>query len=153
MQFPAQSLKKQKTFSHFLKKKLFLYFRKRKPRKRITDISGNGNPENVLYFGKCNLSARNNKKNPPRDNLLYFRKRKPPKTFLYFLKRNFFLYLGKWNFLIFQEAVFFLWTFHGHICYFKWHNWIKNRGLWEVLEPITETFNKTSMGNLKSTER
>ena len=27
----------------------------------------------------------------------------------------------------------------------------KNRGLWEVLEPITETFIKTRMGDLKST--
>ena len=38
-------------------------------------------------------------------------------------------------------------TFHDHIWY-----WIKDRGLWQVLEPITETLNKTSMGNLKSTE-
>ena len=28
----------------------------------------------------------------------------------------------------------------------------KNTGFWEVLEPITETFIKTRMGNLKSTE-
>ena len=38
-------------------------------------------------------------------------------------------------------------TFHDHIWY-----WIKDRGLWQVLEPITETLNKTSMGDLKSTE-
>ena len=32
---------------------------------------------------------------PPRENLLYFRKRKPLKNFLYFLKRKLFLYFGK----------------------------------------------------------
>ena len=32
-----------------------------------------------------------NKKNPHRENFLYFRKRKPRKNFLYFLKRKLFL--------------------------------------------------------------
>ena len=52
------------------------------------------------------------------ENLLYFRKRKPRKKFLYFLKRKIFLYFGKrksrqnffcfgkLNFLIFQEVAF-----------------------------------------------
>ena len=45
---------------------------------------------------------------PPRENFLYYRKLKPPKKFLYFLKRKLFVYFGKrktpQKFLIFQET-------------------------------------------------
>ena len=49
-----------------------------------------------LYFPKWNpalfsLNLRN-KKNPPRQNFLYFKKQKPRKVFLYFRKRNFLIF-------------------------------------------------------------
>ena len=53
--------------------------------------------KNFLYFEKWNFLALIIK------NLLYFRKRKPRKNSLYFLKRNIF---RKWNFLIFHESIF-----------------------------------------------
>ena len=51
-----------KNVLYFFKRKLFLYFGKRKPRK-ISNISGNGT---FLYFSKP--------KPPPQKNFLYFRK-------------------------------------------------------------------------------
>ena len=64
----------------FFQKKLFLYFLKR---------------NFFLYFRTWNLviftpSSKNNV-NPPRGNLLYFRKQKPPKNSLYFVKIVFFV--------------------------------------------------------------
>ena len=83
-----------KILLYFLKRKLFLYFRKWNP---------------ALFS-----PSSKNKKNSPRENylntqilknFLYFRKRKPRKKFLYFLlKRKLFLYFKKRNFLIFQET-------------------------------------------------
>ena len=80
-----------KKFLHFLKRKLFLYFREWKPRKNFSSenkidptekISVTPILKNFLYFLK-------------RKVCIYFRKRRPPKNSLYFKKRNF---------LIFQET-------------------------------------------------
>ena len=59
----------------------------------------------VLIFRKMGLfyPSSKNKKNPPRKNFLKkklflcFRKQKPPKNFLYFIKENFFCILGNGN--------------------------------------------------------
>ena len=71
-------------FLHFLKRRLFLYFLKRK---------------HFLYFQKWKPKffsrSLKNTRNPPRENFLYFRKRRPRKTFLRFLKIPLLLYLGK----------------------------------------------------------
>ena len=93
-----------KKFLYFLKIKLFSYFHKRKL---------------FLYFWKWNPAlfspGSKNKKIHPRENFLYFRKGKPRKNYLHFLKRKLllcfgkreprkiFLYFRKQNFLIFFE--------------------------------------------------
>ena len=69
-----------KEFLYFLKRSLFLYFLKRKL---------------FLCFRKWNPAlftpSSKNQRNPPRENLLYFRKRNPLKNLLHFLKRKRFL--------------------------------------------------------------
>ena len=113
-----------KNFSYFLKRTLFLYFRKTETPKKslifsqkkavlifpetetlkiflmfleteLSYISGNGNPKKLLIFQEVNFQARKNKKNLPQKSFLYFRKLKPKKNFLYFLKRKLFLYFRK----------------------------------------------------------
>ena len=68
----------------FLKRKLLFYFLKKK---------------HFLYFQEWSpaLFSRSlkNKRNRPRENFLYFRKRRLRKDFLCFLKRKLFLYFGK----------------------------------------------------------
>ena len=79
-----------KKFLYFLKRKHFLYFRKRNlalfslssrnkkiQPKKIYYTSGSRNTEKT-----CHIFLK-------RTPLLYFGKRKPPKTSLYFRKRNF----------------------------------------------------------------
>ena len=61
----------KKLFLYFLKRNFFLYFRTWNP---------------VIFTP----SSKNNV-NPPRGNLLYFRKQKPPKNSLYFVKIVFFV--------------------------------------------------------------
>ena len=61
-------------------------FRKRKPREKFLLFQ---ETETLLIFREMALFT------PPRESLLYFRKRKPLKNFLYFLKRKLFLYFGK----------------------------------------------------------
>ena len=113
-----------KNFSYFLKRTLFLYFRKTETPKKslifsqkravlifpeteslkkllmfqeteLSYISGKGNPKKRLIFQEVNFQARKNKKNLPRKSFLYFRKLKPKKKLLYFLKRKLFLYFRK----------------------------------------------------------
>ena len=44
----------------------------------------------------CTFQAKpKRKKNPRRENFLYFRKQKPRKNVIYLLKRKLFLYFGK----------------------------------------------------------
>ena len=69
--FSTQAQKRKKTHLE----NVFLYFRKKTP---------------ALF----SLSSRN-KKNPPREIFLYLRKRKPRENFLYFFKRKLFLYFRK----------------------------------------------------------
>ena len=92
------------------------------------ELSGSNIKEFIIFYQKkvflifpekhCTFKAKLEKwKNPPPENVLYFRKRKPQKNFLYFLKRKLFLYFGtrktrnnylyfrKWYFLIFQEEL------------------------------------------------
>ena len=80
--FPEMELSNSNTkrIISFFQKKLFLYFLKR---------------NFFLYFRTWNPviftpSSKNNV-NPPRGNLLYFRKQKPPKNSLYFVKIVFFV--------------------------------------------------------------
>ena len=59
----------------------------------------------VFYFEKWNpalfsQSSKNKIKNLRQENFLYFRKRKPPKSFLWFLQKRFCYISGKWNFYI-----------------------------------------------------
>ena len=83
---------KRKLFLHFLNRKFFSYFLKWKP---------------ALF-----TPSSKNKRNPPRENFLYFRKQKSQKEFLYFLKRKFFLLFGKRksqkNYLYFRKQNFLL---------------------------------------------
>ena len=65
----------EKNFLHFIKRKLFLYFRKRKPRKKIPYISGNGT---FLYF-RNKLARSENKK-----FLIFSNISAKEKSFLYF---------------------------------------------------------------------
>ena len=111
---------------HFLKRKFYFYFRKQNP----SLLKPKETIKKSLYFGKWNLLALLLKsflyffwnatqhvsaqalkiKKPPRENFLYFRKRKPWKTFSYFLKKKHSYVLGNRNlkkFLIFQEKKFF----------------------------------------------
>ena len=53
--------------------KKFLIFLERK----LFYISGNVNPKKLLIFQEVTFQARKNKKNPPRENFLYYRKWKP----------------------------------------------------------------------------
>ena len=73
-----------KSLLNFLKRMLFLYFRKQKPLKI------------VIYFPKRKhfLYLRTRRKNL-RKNYLYSRKQKPLKIVIYFPKRKHFLYLRK----------------------------------------------------------
>ena len=70
-----------KNVLYFLKRKLFLYFRKRKPPKKLfifqevelSYISGNRNPKKLFIFQKITLQAQKIKKTTLK-NFLYFRK-------------------------------------------------------------------------------
>ena len=81
------------------KRRKFLTFQETE----LSYISGKGNPKKLPTFKEVTFQARKIKKNPFRENFLYFRKRKPRKNFLYFLKRKLFLYFGKEKLYIFQE--------------------------------------------------
>ena len=65
------------------------------------------NINKFLIFQEVTFQSRKIKKNPQRENFLYFKNRKPRKNFLYILKRKLFLYLRKWklrkNFLYFRK--------------------------------------------------
>ena len=108
---------KIKEFLIFLKRKLFLYFRKWNPAFFSSSLKNKKNPprENFLYSGKIELSNSHIKKFlifSRKKAFLCFEKRKPRKNFLYFLKRNISLYFRKWKprrkFLIYQETELFL---------------------------------------------
>ena len=75
MELSSSNIKKK--FLYFLKRKLFLYFLKRKL---------------FLYFRKWNPAlftpSSKNKRNPPQENFLYFRKRKPRKISYIFSKES-----------------------------------------------------------------
>ena len=104
---------KEKVFLYFLKRSLFLYFRKwiaalckPKPRQmkqknspckkflifREMELFKLKTEKKSLYFRKWNpalFSPRSrNKKHPPWENFLYFRKRKPRKNFWHFVKKS-----------------------------------------------------------------
>ena len=51
-------------------------------------------------------SGLKNKENPARENVLYFRKRKPRKNFLYFLKGKLLVNFGKMELLYFRKQNF-----------------------------------------------
>ena len=100
----------------FLKRKLFLYFRKWNPAFFSSRLKNKKNPprENFLYSGKIELSNCRIKKFlifSRNKAFHYFDKRKPRKNFLYFLERNIFLYFRKWKprrkFLIYKETELF----------------------------------------------
>ena len=105
-----------KNFFFFLKRKLFLYFRKWNPAFFSSSLKNKKNPpqENFLYSGKIELSNCRIKKFlifSRNKAFHYFDKRKPRKNFLYFLERNIFLYFRKWKprrkFLIYKETELF----------------------------------------------
>ena len=58
------------------------------------ELSGS-NIKKFLIFQEVTFQARKIKKNPQRENFLYFKNRKPRKNFLYFHKRKLFLYFRK----------------------------------------------------------
>ena len=92
--------RKLKNFLYF-----FISFQERKTPKKIRYILGmeccSSHIKDLLYFlifwemKPFNPSSKN--KNLPRENLLYFTKRKPRKYLLYFPKRKLFFFLGNGN--------------------------------------------------------
>ena len=107
---------KKSFFLHFINKKLFLYFLKWRP---------------ALFTPNSK-----NKRNPPRENFLYFRKRKPRKISCVFLKECFCYISGNGNpetetlkeLLIFLGITCKAWKTNKKVCFEEiscilWHSY------------------------------
>ena len=78
----------KKAFLIFSQKKAFLIFSQKKAFFTFSEM------EPRTFLARFQII----KNSPTRENLFCFRKRKPPKNFLYFFQKTLFLYFGKRNF-------------------------------------------------------
>ena len=123
-----------KKILYFLKRKLFLYFLEKSfsyilSIKSFSYIFSN---EGLLFF----TPNSKNKRNPPRENFLYFRKRKPRKISCVFLKECFCYISGNGNpetetlkeLLIFLGITCKAWKTNKKVCFEEiscilWHSY------------------------------
>ena len=76
--------------------------------KKVSHISGSGNPKTLLIFPEIKFLNPSSKDFPFTKSSYIFRKWNflalILRNFLYFLKRKLFLYFRKWKFLIYYET-------------------------------------------------